>query len=100
MEPVIQMKFHSCDPHGIFPATIFQCHAFLDYKAALETGDCSDLTYRSRNIVRPFSIRGPVDVGVLKRCLSRVCQLHPLLKVMFIQGKQRIYLQVSKGTVN
>ncbi|XP_062515342.1 uncharacterized protein LOC134190835 isoform X2 [Corticium candelabrum] len=75
MEPVIQMKFHSCDPHGIFPATIFQCHAFLDYKAALET----------------------VDVGVLKRCLSRVCQLHPLLKVMFIQGKQRIYLQVSKG---
>ena len=57
-------------------------------------------SHRTKNIVRAFSIRGPVDAGVLKRCLSHVSQLHPLLKVRFIRGKEGLYLQVSEGNLD
>lgn len=63
----------------------------------MDDKDFSDLSHRTKNIVRAFSIRGPVNAGVLRQCLSQVSQLHPLLKVRFIRGKDRVYLQVSKG---
>jgi hypothetical protein len=81
------------DPNSIFPATIYQRHTFLDYQKIKSLGH----SHQTKNIVRAFSIRGPVDTGVLKRCLSNVSQLHPLLKAKFIHGEEVLYLQISEG---
>ena len=82
----------SC-PDAPFPATLLQDHLQLDSERFTAAVLPSGLSPRVNNIVRAFTIHGPLDRQLLSRALDSVASLHPVLTAHFQRTSDRLYMQ-------
>jgi hypothetical protein len=82
----------SC-PDAPFPATLLQDHLQLDSERFTAAVLPSGLSPRVNNIVRAFTIHGPLDRQLLSRALDSVASLHPVLTARFQRTSDRLYMQ-------
>ena len=57
----------------------------------------SGLCHRVNNVVRAFSIHGPLNRDLLGTALNTVASLHPVLAARFQRAGDRLYMQLSPG---
>ena len=77
-----------------FPATLLQDHLQLDMERFAAAVLPSGLSPRVNNIVRAFTIHGPLDHDLLSRALNSVASLHPVLCGHFQRASDRLYMQL------
>ena len=80
-------------PSSPFPATLLQDHLQLDMERYSASALPSGLSPCVNNIVRAFTIHGPLDRGLLSRALDSVASLHPVLCACFQRTSDRLYMQ-------
>ena len=85
------------NPLAAFPATLLQDHMQLDMERLARTVLPSGLSARVNNIVRAFSIHGPLDRDLLSQALNTVSNLHPVLAARFQRTSDRLYMQIPPG---
>lgn len=76
-----------------YPATLIQDHAQLDTDRFAAGTNTLGLSPRVDNIVRGFTIHGPLDLELLQKALNQVASLHPLLRASFQRTRDRLYIQ-------
>ena len=89
------IPFPEVNKSSPFPATIIQDHAQLDQDKLAASAHPSGLSARVDNIVRAFSIHGPLNREMLSKALDKVASLHPLLSASFQRCSGKLYMQTS-----
>lgn len=84
-------------PSVPFPATLIQDHRQLDMQRISASTQASGLSSRVNNIVRAFSIHGPLDRDLMSQALNLVTNLHPIIAARFQRTRERLYVQIPAG---
>ena len=85
------------DPSATFPATLLQDHMQLDMERFAQTLQPSGLSTRINNVVRAFSIHGPLNQELLSQAINIVTNLHPVLRARFQRTNDKLYMQIPSG---
>lgn len=80
-----------------FPATLLQDHMQLVMEESAQTILPSGLSTRVNNVVRAFSIHGPLNQDLLSRAINIVTNLHPVLRARFQRTNDKLYMQIPSG---
>ena len=95
---IFDVPFHpSPSPTATFPATLLQDHMQFNMEKFAATVQPSGLNARVNNIVRAFSIHGPLDRALLSQALDTVASLHPVLAAKFQRHNNKLYMQAPPG---